>query len=342
MLGRTDEAIAVLRSAIAIDPTRPFAPSELGRYLLIEGKYEETAIWIDQLRKNGHTESALYVEIPLLFLQFKLDGAAAKLQQLIDSKQPSTRSVGYSLLARLLGEQGAYAEAIEILNHGIADDQAQGSKGSQANKLLDRAYLECKLTMFDPCIRDLRAARTFSSSPQTFMAASAILGSSLTQAPLEKATILRDELRALNMGTTKSGFGIISELMRTRLHGELLLSEGKVNDALEQFKRADKLDAPAGVREYLGRALLRAASKNANPEKAKTLKREALQAFGTAALRPGMVWHDAVEYPPGFLADEMTAYLQTASVLKISDESTRSCAESLKRLRGRASNLVAF
>jgi serine/threonine protein kinase/tetratricopeptide (TPR) repeat protein len=336
MLGRTEEAVSVLRSAIALNSTLPFAPSELARYLLIQGNYQEAAVWIEHLRKNGYSESALSVEGPLYFLQFKFDEAELAMTELTKSPKASSRSDGYALLARLYAERGMYSKSIGIINRGIAEDQAQGNTARLAAKHLDRAYLECKLQQTDKCIDDVRVAVGLHSGPQSILRAGSILGAAHATASGNSAKAIVLELEDIERHLPKDNYGVISELTRARTHGELLLAKGETRAALAEFRKADQLDAPAGQREYFARALLEMASMETEAGKAREMMERALDCYSAMASKPGFIWHEAMAYPPGFLADEMEAYIHTAAMLNRTGPPLQSSKDFLAKVRNNA------
>src|SRR5204862_4475886 len=89
----------------------------------------------------------------------------------------------------------------------------------------------------------------------------------------------------------------ISDEVRHRLQGEILLAEGQRQKALEEFEKTDKLAPPAEDREYLARALVACG----RLEEAWTIYKKAVEAQGE-------VWHQAELHPAGFWADTLYQY----------------------------------
>jgi serine/threonine protein kinase/tetratricopeptide (TPR) repeat protein len=333
MLGRTDEAIAVLRTAIALNPQGTFAPAELAGYLLIGGKDAEAAQWIAEMRRRGDDDGALTTQGNLSFLQFKFGDAKAAFEQLTSSQTASSRNDGYSLLTRLYAEQGKYQEAMDSIARGIAEKKSQGNTAGMASSLLDQAAIECTLQQTSACVQSIRAARSFDAGSRTTLAAVRTLGSSYATASPDAKPLIRRDLADIDAKLPAEDFGVTTQLVRARVRGELLLANDNVRGALSEFKKADALDAPAAPRDYLARAYLRMAAGLRDQESARRMTEQALTAYAAAALKPGFLWHHPQPYPPGFLADELVAYLRVAGELNRTDENTRQCQQLLRQLR---------
>jgi hypothetical protein len=82
-----------------------------------------------------------------------------------------------------------------------------------------------------------------------------------------------------------------------------------IRDAIARFRAADQLDAPISPREYLARALVAAANRETDPAQSSQLRKEALTLYGKTSLKPAVVWLDANALPPGFVSDQMSAYM---------------------------------
>ena len=333
MLGRTDEAIAALRTAISLHPPGGFGPAELASYLLIDGKYAEATQWIAELRRTGDNDGALTTEGNLSFLQFKFDDAKAAFEQLIASQTPSSRDRGYSLLTRLYAEQGKYQEAMDTIARGIAEKKTRGNTTGLASSLLDQAGIECTMRQTLACVQSIRGARSFDAGPRTTLAAIRILGGSYATASHDSKPLIRRELADINTKLPADDFGVTTQLVRARVRGELLLANDNLRAALSEFMKADELDAPATPRDYLARAYLRMAAELRDQEEARRMTEQALTAYAAGALKPGFLWHHPQEYPPGFLADELADYLRVAAALNLADDNTRRCEEMLRQIR---------
>jgi len=101
----------------------------------------------------------------------------------------------------------------------------------------------------------------------------------------------------------------------SHLRGELLLTEGKWQPALDEFTKADQLEAPAKDKEYLARGFLAAAGHTSDLAAAARLRESALSASASFALKPALIWHWAQNYVPGYSSDSTLSAVQLASRL---------------------------
>jgi hypothetical protein len=129
-------------------------------------------------------------------------------------------------------------------------------------------------------------------------------------------------------------FGVITDILHRRSHAEATLAAGDTEAALRQFRDLAAIDIPSEPREYLGRALLAAADLQPDAARSAALRREALQAYATVALHPGLIWRKPFAYPPGSLADESQTYLQLAQQLGGRGSDIDSTRARLTGLRG--------
>ena len=312
MMGRVEEAIASLKKAVEIDPTRISAPAHIARYNMILGNFDDSEKWIQHLRDTGHPEDATIVEGQLDFLLGRHDEALAHFAKLREAHELLYRADSYSMQARVFAELGQYQNALRVLQDGIDGDLATGDVVHRADKLLDRAYINCKRGKCEACLQDARLALTLDRSVQRSLAASAILGHAASEARGPLKSQLTSELRNIETRLPHSDLRPISGIVRTRLRGEVLLATGNWKSALDEFRKADRLEAPAKDKEYLARSLLTAARHTPDPAASAQLKESALAAYATLALRPGQVWEWPQDYFPGSWSDEVLAYARLA------------------------------
>jgi hypothetical protein len=97
------------------------------------------------------------------------------------------------------------------------------------------------------CLKDLDQALASDNSPDTLLATSQILGRVMPFAARAPGREIRKMLESLGGRLPKEDFGMISKIARLRLRGEVLLARGDGRAALEEFAKADKLEAPTIV-----------------------------------------------------------------------------------------------
>lgn len=313
MLRRDEEAISNLQRAIALSPERAFAPFALAQELLIVGRSSEAQQWSTHLRKYGHTELAEEVDA-LLFLEHRnFDDAARIVQRFNESDDPMRRSFSYQMQASIAAETGYQEKALDFLNRGLREDEAQNNFAERAAKLLGRAYLECKAKDFGHALDDTQLALKLNLTPNTILSSDTILGIASAEATPSIATQAREQLADIQRSLPHEEYGAIFTVAKLRTRGEILLANGKTQEALELFEDAAAKDAPASNQEYLGRAYASLARQMQSVPERQKLYAKAMAAYANIALRPLFVWCEANSYPPGVVADQLTAYLTLAT-----------------------------
>jgi serine/threonine protein kinase/tetratricopeptide (TPR) repeat protein len=335
-LDRPQDAITILLRAEAISGERHAAAGELVYPYLMLGDYSEAKKWIEIVHHSGRTDFATYLSGIDQFLEGSYSTAETTFTRLEKSNSEDFRTFGYSLRARVEAEQGRYADSLAT----IADESAafEGAKNKRGMQQLDAAYIQCHQGQFSSCLSRVDEALQLNPAPNSILWASTIIGESLPSldnSDRRRAIAALQEMKRL-LPEHDHELGLVYDLAGARVEGELLLAQGNAKAALAAFRRADNLDAPLSAREYLGRGLLAAAATEKDRVRVLALKSEALQAYGKAALRPAALWQNPWEYPPGFLADQMTSYLVLAQSLHRDDASIEQVQRNLSNLRGHA------
>jgi serine/threonine protein kinase/Tfp pilus assembly protein PilF len=313
MLGRPEEAIASLERAAAIDPQRMFAPAHIARFDLVVGNFADASKWIQHLRDTKHSNDADLVEGEAAFLRNEYDRALSLFARLKESNDPHYRSYAFSLEARTYAELGQYRSALDALEYGITEDVKAGDVAQRANKIFDRAYINLKLARYERCMKDALTAFDLDRSFQSSLTAATLLGRAASGSHGELKKQIAVELRRIESQTSREDFKPLSDIVWAHLRGEILLADGNWNNALEEFRKADRLEAPARDKDYLARSLLAAAQHSSDKVVTARLRQEALSAYLALVSRPGQVWQWAVGYPPGYLSDQIFAFVTAAS-----------------------------
>ena len=315
MLGRDAEAASNLRRALELDPSGVFANVGLAEELILQGQTVEARDWTAAHLKSEHPELAYRIETVLYLIDGQYDQAARSAANSQAVAGPDVRSYGYKIQASLAADRGDYRQAIKYLDSGLKED-AQENRADRSWKLLDRAYLETRISEFDNCLRDVHDALDASTSPWTIATADTVLGSAyLASPPGYHEAILRELARMDRMLGAPEGHSAIFEFAKLRTQGEILLAEGKPGAAVDTFTRAELKDAPVESREYLGRALWAQAASEKNPAGAAGLRQQALKAYSATALKPALTWCSAGDYLPGFYGDQLQSYVRIAEAL---------------------------
>lgn len=314
MLGRDSEIIANLDRVLALDPQNAFALNSRIDVYLTQGDLSEARTALARSQQMGITSSTTVRAGMLAFLEGHYEEATSQFSKLRQSPVLRLRSRGYEMLAAVSAERGDYASALRILDEGMKEDVSEGNPAAQSGKLAGRAWIKTQLGDFSGCASDLREAVRLNPSPELILNVETILGQTIQLAPTAAAQSLDRQMIELNGNLPKGDYGTITRLLTMRSRAEAQLASGDVPGALQQFRDLSAIDAPAAPHEYLGRALTIAATAERNPQRSKTLRREAMKAYAAVALHPGLVWVDVYAYPPGFLASELQSYVHLADL----------------------------
>ncbi len=323
MMGKVEEAITTLKRAVALNPTGMSAASHIARFNLILGNFEETSKWIQYLRDNHYVSDADFDEGEAKFLQGSYQEAQTSFSKLKDSKSTLYRTFYFSMMARLSAELGQYSVSTRFLEQGMALDIETGDTVHRVDKLLDRAYINFKRGNYTKCLQDIRQSLDLDRSLLRSLDASTLLGQAAYAAPLNERPEVAMELRRIEAEFPRGQFKPISEVARLRLRGEVLLAEGKWEGALDRFRTASRMEAPARDKEYLARGLLAAADYTHDRAMATNYRKSALAIYSTFASKPGQTWQWSLSSPPGYLSDELLDFAKTASLNGKADEPAR-------------------
>jgi serine/threonine protein kinase/tetratricopeptide (TPR) repeat protein len=335
MLGRTSEAIEVLKRAHEADGAKSGAVVSLVRQCLLADDVPQAKRWAAELGSMRDDEAALLANGTIDFAEGDYPKAVGAFQALEHSPKPLYRSDGIRSLADFEAEQGDYRKARELLDRAVEENP------QDASQLLDRAYVNGNMGEYGSAAEDIKLAISKDRSPYTLLAASEVLGQILPRAGSKETQQLKAILNSLEHELPPEGFGTVTQDARLRIQGEVLLARGDAKDALSAFRKADKLEAPIGSRDYLGRALMAQAAAERDRAKATLLRERAMEAFATIAMRPAVVWQFPIAYPPGFYADELGSWLRAATWVKNLDSLRTGAMRKLEALRPHAAAVPA-
>lgn len=339
MLHRDSEAISDLQRALSLEPNSEFAQFGMANELILTGRYEDARTWDARLR-TSYPELADRVDRVLTMLDGHLDHANEFARRATASSDSERRSYGYEEQASIAGDRGDWAGAIEILNHGLKFDDSLNNRSRRSWKLLDRSYDRLQIGDFEGCLSDVDSALGSSSSPWLVPVADTVLGTAFVTAPAKYGLEIKRELNEVqqHLAAAKET-GAIFEFGKLRTEGELLLVDGHAEAAVTVFRKAAVQDAPAGDREYMGRALVALASHKPNPSEANKLLTEAFQSYSVTVLNPASIWCQPSSYPPGFYGNQLEAYLKLADRLHLSNSDVLRARGRQRGLRPQAADL---
>jgi serine/threonine protein kinase/tetratricopeptide (TPR) repeat protein len=297
--GREEEAIEQFRLAESKEPGHYPIAAHLAMAYLVQGRFTESAAYIERLRRLEQPHWADFLTAVSAFLRGDSERALAGFAGLSQSKNARWRSRTYSLMACLLAEQGKYREAGRLLGEGVAFDTRQNLTTLQADKLLALAYLKYRLREFTAVKFNCQKALALDASPNRLVKASALL------ARVGAVSEAEQLLPALAGG----GDAYVFKAAALRTSGEILLARRHQAQALSNFREADALEPASRPREYLARAL------------ALTGDREgALLFYQKIVDSLRLLWRAPDEQFPGLWTDSLLEYAKLAgSAGKVED-----------------------
>lgn len=332
-LGRTQEAIATLQKAFAIDPRRGSAPYDLAICYMEIGDMGSAQQWIEVLRQLHDLDSVAILEGTVDFLKGHYDDAEGKFASVRFSPVPEYRLKALSFLVRLTAERKNYSRSLVWIQEGITEAARQGNDGQQAAFLMDRARVHYLLEEYAACAQDLRESLSKDQSPELLISASRLYGQVIGKTSGSTAATFRADLvglvRQIPAGSSSLAYAVALQYIRT----ETLVANGNWEDGLKEARRTSTLDQQFTRRDYLARALALAARNEPAPQKRQLLLTEARAAYASSALHPISVWAQPTMYAPGVLAEDVAAYIEISRELKANDEALFQSQQLYKALR---------
>ncbi len=219
------------------------------------------------------------------FLSRDWAGSETAFAAVIRGEDQRLRSSGYGARAALLSELGRVHEALGVLEEGIESDTASKNLTGRGRKLLASAHIQHSLGAKGKArALALESARSDGDTECLRRA-----GTLLAQAGLSSdAREVLSRMKASNEGRR-------FETARTILEAAIFLSEGRIEEALAEFAKADELAPPIHPREFFANALERAGRTD-----------RALRAWQRIADRPALVWVPQPDiYAPGLWSEAL-------------------------------------
>jgi tetratricopeptide (TPR) repeat protein len=294
--------------------------SHLARYYLIAEDLPRALDYVGQLRRGGWSGYADAIEGEIRFVQGNYSLADSMFEGVRKSDNTYLRSASYCFQANLRAERGQYADAVRLLEDGIRADDLAGLKVPQADKLLAIAYLRYRQGAFDASREACLAALKLDASMERSLTVGTLLA---------RSGYPRDAEQVLE-GLDVDRYPPISDIVRWRLQGEILMADRRPCPALIDFDRADAMEAKAHNREYLARADLACGEPQGIASRlART--QQALSAYKAMAESPGRFWYQAETSLPGIWSDSLFQYAKLG--LRLGDAQAQAALERYVRLR---------
>ena len=282
--GRTQEAIEELRHAERLQPSLFHMPAHLAMAHFTLGRFDQASQDIARVRTLGREQWARYLEGVAHSLQGSYAAAEQAFGNLTQSPDAYWRSRGYAARAYLLAEMGRYEDALRSLQEGLASDLKDEQTVAQADKLLAAAWIRYLRDERAACRAACFKALQLESSPDRLRRAGAVLA---------RAGFPEEAEKLLSRYAGDAELPVF-RIARHQVWGEIHLARGKTARALEEFRMADALEAPARHREYLARVLDAAGDREA-----------ALRIYLRTVESAALIWQAPEENFPGLWAQSL-------------------------------------
>lgn len=307
-LGRGDEGLIALRKSLALQSRGAGTRAKIALTDLVLGQADEARAIAIQLSTESYDEG-FYTRGIVDFLDGHPDAARTSFSKLQSSASQVFRAFGYQMTARVLAEQDQWAQALPVLDKGVAESHATGDQGDLSAELYDEAWVLCRLGRCSESFEVLDRAGADIMDPQRMIAASWALGlaAQSNQPEVRKQSVLR--LRRLLAAARHQPPGAITEVAVHRIAGELDTALEDWGRAESELEAASRRDSVIGDRSYLGRFYRLAADRQKDDRASRDFLLRAVSAWRHTVDHPAWSWHEPWLYPPGFLADEMQACL---------------------------------
>jgi len=245
-LRKIPEAVGAARRAVEIYPKGAVQRMVLSFYSSYGGDFavgEREARAVVDLNPSSQAYLAL-VEAQLGLCQISQATDTYHKLKTIDALGASLAASG---LADIASYEGRYAEAVAILDQGVAADQRAKNSDNAAEKLAGISHLQLLRGQKGPAVAAATKALSMSQSvPVRVLAAQTLIGAG----EFAKAQKLADGLASEVQSETRA----YAEIVR----GDLALQSGEKNQAIKMFTDANQLVDTWIGRFELGRAYLEA------------------------------------------------------------------------------------
>ncbi len=304
-LGRTAEAIQKFEEAGRLLASRYSVPAHLAMSHFTLAQFDRASQHIERLRGLRQAQWASFLEGVSHFLQGNYEAALQRFGGLAQSPYPYWRSRGHGVQACLLAEMSRYEEALRVLNEGLAWDAGNGQIAGQADKLLALAWIRYRRNEPAAARAACLNAVELESSPDRLRRAGTLLA---------RAGFAEEAERLLARCPQDTGV-VVYQVARHHVLGEIHLARGNKAKALEEFSKADALEAPARHREYLARALESAGDPVG-----------AFRAYQKTVESAALIWQAPEEDFPGLWAESLFHCARLAHALGREEEYSKAAA----------------
>jgi Flp pilus assembly protein TadD len=330
-LGKYAEAQACLERALALKPGQRSVLITLASLALINNDPAQAQHWIDALKSSGQRPDAAWAGAEAAFAEANAQDVLVQVHLMRQGTDRDRTLVSYLLESDLQGEVGHPDRSITALNEGLHAAETLGDDAEKVLFLMERGSMECRLSQWDACIEDARAALTSEHSPNAALLTSQFLARYGFFAPPHVQRQIDAILQLAEPAADGDQPGPLFEMARLRTRASRELLHHDCGPALRDFQQAAHIDAPAVSHEYLGDAYALCATVEQNREKASSLRQQAADSYAWGAFHPAFLWYEPNRHPPGSATDQLQAWL---ALNRTPDPRNEAARQRLLALRG--------
>jgi tetratricopeptide (TPR) repeat protein/tRNA A-37 threonylcarbamoyl transferase component Bud32 len=224
------QALEIGRKALEIQPNNVSRRTNLALYAMYAGQYETAIADSDNARKLNPAALKAFVARALSELALGRPADAVKTYDELTKLSADGASFASAGLADVAAVEGRYADAIAVLDKGIADEEARKNTTRAAGKRVARGEMHLERGDKAAAARDALAASTATSDNGVRSAAGMLLARAGRR---DDALKIAESLE----GRLEADFQSYGKLIRA----EVELSQGRARQAVDLAREAEKL-----------------------------------------------------------------------------------------------------
>ena len=223
------QAMEIGRKALSVQPGNVGRRTNVALYAMYAGRYEEAITESDNARKASAAALKAYLARALSEVALGRPADAIKTYEDLAKVSPDGASYAASGLADIAATEGRFADAIAILDKGIADDEGRKNLVRAAGKRVARGEMQLARGDQAAAVRDALAAAAVNDN--TVRAAAGLL--------LARAG-RRDEAQKIATGLESRLEGDLQAYAKL-VRAEIALAQGQGAPAIDRAREAEQL-----------------------------------------------------------------------------------------------------
>jgi serine/threonine protein kinase/tetratricopeptide (TPR) repeat protein len=224
-----DEALEIGRKAASVQPNNVGRRQNVSLYAMYAGQFESAITESDAVRKLNPTAFKAFVARALSELALGRPADAIKTYDELLKVSPDGAAFAASGLADVAAVEGRFADAIAILDKGVADDEGRKNLARAAGKRVARGEMHLARGDSAAAVRDAQAAAT--STDNNVRSAAGLLFARAGRR--DEAQKIAEALEG-RLETDSQAYGKL-------IRAELALAQGQGRAALDFARQAEKI-----------------------------------------------------------------------------------------------------